>query len=127
KAENPWWRKINDEIYGAKADQQGAIGGGKDYTRVVKTGEYIVRNVSELQHAIRSAKHGDVIFLPGDVHIDLTTHIYIDKLVLEIPAGVTLASDRGYNNSEGALITSDSLDTPVIFRALGAGIRFSGL
>jgi len=65
--------------------------------------------------------------LPGDIHIDLTTYVYIDKLVLEVPPGVTIASDRGFDNSKGALFTSDALDTPVLFKTKGAGVRFSGL
>src|SRR5690606_23695098 len=127
KANDSWWKVINNQTYGAKADDQGFIGGGKDYTRVVKTGNYIVKNFNQLQEALKIAKRGDVIFIPGDIHIDLTTYIYIDKLVLLIPAGVTLASDRGHAGSEGALITSDSLDTPVIFKTRGKGVRFTGL
>src|SRR5690606_38735088 len=94
------WLELNNEVYGAKANHKGSIGGGKGYTKVIKEGNFVVTNFSELHNALSEAKWGDVIFLPGNVHIDLTTYIYIDKLVLGVPPGVTIASDRGYNNSE---------------------------
>jgi hypothetical protein len=67
------------------------------------------------------------VFIPGDADIDLTARIYIEQLVLEIPAGVTLASDRGHHGSPGALLSSDALKTPVMIRAKGAGVRITGL
>lgn len=127
KEQDQWWLELGNEFFGAKPDEQGVIGGGTQYAHVVKHGDFIVRNLDELQQALKKAKLGNVIFLPGDVHIDLTTYVYIEKLVLEIPAGVTLASDRGYKGSKGALFTSDSLDTPVLFKTQGPGVRFSGL
>ena len=40
-----------------------------------------------------------MVFIPGDTEIDLTARIYIEQLVLEVPAGVTLAGDRGQDGS----------------------------
>ena len=56
-----------------------------------------------------------------------TTRIYIEQLVLEVPAGVTLAGERGNNGSRGALLTSDALKTPVMIRAGGPDVRITGL
>jgi hypothetical protein len=47
--------------------------------------------------------------------------------VLEIPQGVTLASDRGNGNSKGALLTSDALKTPEMISAAGPDVRVTGL
>ena len=44
-----------------------------------------------------------------------------------MPAGVTLAGDRGRDGSEGALICSDALKTPVLIRAAGPDVRITGL
>ncbi len=122
-----WSRILGKEVYGAKADSLGSIGGGLGYKKVLTEGNITVKNLKELLSAISTAKSGEVIFIPGNVHIDLTTAVYIDKLVLQIPAGITLASDRGYNGSEGAIITSDALATPVLFKIMGEDVRFTGL
>ena len=50
--------------------------------------------------ALAKARSGDVVFLAGDLIFDLTTYIYIDQFVLEIPEGVTLAGDRGYKGGK---------------------------
>jgi hypothetical protein len=76
---------------------------------------------------MKNAKPGQVVFIPGNIMIDFSTFIYIDNFVLEIPEGVTLAGDRGYMGSEGALIKSDVLDTRGMFRATGPNVHISGL
>jgi hypothetical protein len=45
-----------------------------------------------------------MVFVDGSAQIDVTERVHIEKLVLGIPAGVTLASDRGQSASLGALI-----------------------
>ena len=125
--EKPTWKKIGDSIYGAKADETGPIGGGKGYQNIITSGDYTVDSLESLIDALAKAKAGQVVFIPGDKIIDMTTFIYIDKIMLNIPEGVTLASDRGENGSEGALITSDSLDTPGMILINGANVRISGI
>jgi hypothetical protein len=86
-----------------------------------------VQDLEGLRDALSRAKSGQVVFIPGETEIDLTTLIYIEQLVLEVPAGVTLAGDRGQGGSQGALLSSDALKTPVMIRALGPGVRITGL
>ena len=127
KKEKSTWKKIGDSIYGAKADETGPIGGGKGYKNIITSGDYTVDSLESLIEALAKAKAGQVVFIPGDKIIDMTTFIYIDKIMLNIPEGVTLASDRGYNGSEGAQITSDGLDTPGMILVNGANVRISGI
>src|SRR5690606_36585000 len=49
------------------------------------------------------------------------------QLVLLVPQGVTLASDRGHDGSPGALIYSDAFATSPMIRAGGPGVRITGL
>ncbi len=121
--------EINAQIYGAKADATGPIGGGSGYKKIVppKDAAYTVRTAEELIEALSKAKPNQTVFIPGETEIDLTTLIYIDKLVLNIPGGVTLAGERGRNNSKGAVLTSDALETRVMIRAEGPNIRITGL
>jgi hypothetical protein len=129
----PWnsalksWIEIEKTIYGAKPDASGPTGGGAGYLRIITTGDYIVQNVDDLLRALATAKQGEVVFIPPETCIDLTTLIYIDQLVLEVPGGVTLAGDRGNNGSKGALLSSDSLKTQGMIRAKGPNVRITGL
>ena len=68
-----------------------------------------------------------MVFIPGETEIDLTARIYIEEIVLTVPEGVTLAGERGWNGSKGALLTSDALKTPVMIRAAGPNVRVTGL
>ncbi len=122
----PTYREVDNRIYGARADEQGAIG-GVDYKQIFTTGDHVADSVERLTEALAKAKSGEVVFIPSGTVIDLTTLIYIDELVLEIPGGVTLAGDRGHEGSEGALICSDALKTPVMIRAAGPDVRITGL
>lgn len=126
-ADDPTYIEIGDALYGAKADEQGPIGGGAGYTHIITQGDYTVGNLDALLDALANAQAGQVVFIPGSTEIDLTARIYIEELVLIVPAGVTLASDRGHDGSLGALLTSDALKTPVMIRALGPGVRITGL
>jgi hypothetical protein len=126
-AERPTWVEIHGVVYGAKADNRGPIGGGGGYTNIVTRGDFTTRDLESLVEALSKAKAGQVVFIPGDAEIDLTTRVYIDQLVLEVPAGVTLASDRGHHGSAGALLTSDALKTPIMIRAMGPKVRITGL
>ncbi len=121
------WTEVEAVVYGARADERGPIGGDEGYTRIVTDGDYTVTNLDELLQALAQVQAGEVVFIPGEVEIDMTSRIYIEKLVLSIPEGVTLASDRGYEGSAGALITSDALDTPMMIEVAGPDVRITGL
>ncbi len=121
------WVEIDGVVYGAKPDARGPIGGGEGYRDIFTKGDFTPGNLDALLEALASAKRGQVVFLPPGTEIDLTARIYIEQLVLEIPAGVTLAGDRGRDGSKGALLCSDALKTPVMIRAAGPDVRITGL
>lgn len=123
----PTFFSKNGITYGAKPDEKGAIGGKQDYYSIRTGGDYVVETVDDLLAALAKASPGQVIFIPGKVELDLTTLIYIEGLKLKISEGVTLASNRGYDNSEGALILSDALKTDHMIEILGKGVRITGL
>ena len=117
------------ECYGAEAcNPTGSpIGGGAGYMRVVSETDasvkYVVSTKDQLITALKSAKSGEIVFVKGTATIDLT---YTPGLT--IPAGVTLASDRGKDGSPGALIyrTVRSNDEHT-FIAGGNNVRVTGL
>lgn len=83
--------------------------------------DYVVRTGSELENAIESTSGGEVIWVPGDAHVDVTGLRYLTPA-----ANVTVASDRGLNGSEGALLESTKSIHP-FFKVNNAGVRFTGL
>lgn len=126
-ASDPTSVTIDGETYGAEPDEHGPIGGGKGYERIVTQGDLSADSLDALIEALAKAKPGQVVFIPGRAEIDCTARVYIEKLVLEIPEGVTLASDRGHGDSPGALIYSDALATRPLIRIMGPDVRVSGL
>ncbi|MCU0914462.1 MAG: hypothetical protein MUC88_07875 [Planctomycetes bacterium] len=126
-ADAPTWVEIEDVVYGARTDERGPIGGGKNYRGVVAGGDYTVTDLEALLKALAQARAGQTVFIPGETVIDLTARIYIEQLVLQVPAGVTLAGERSRDGALGALLTSDALKTPVLIQAGGPGVRITGL
>jgi hypothetical protein len=126
-AQDQTWIEIDGVSYGARPDERGPIGGGEGYAAVVTEGDHTVSNLDQLIDALAKAKAGEVVFIPGEIEIDLTARIYIEQLVLVVPQGVTLAGNRGHNGSAGAILTSDALATPVMIRAGGTDVRITGL
>ncbi len=126
-ANDKTWLEIGGKVYGAKPDKTGPIGGGNGYTRIITKGDYEVKTIDELLDALTKVKAGQVIYIPDETEIDLTARIYIEKIVLNIPEGVTIAGNRGHNGSKGAFLTSDTLDTPVVMKVLGPNVRITGL
>ncbi len=102
---------IGDSYYGASSNPtNNPIGGGKGYNYIVNPldADFIVYNDTQLIATLNIATNGQIVFIPSNVEIDLTGK---DHIV--IPAGVTIASDRGKCNSIGALIyTNDSINGP---------------
>ena len=121
------WVEVGGQLYGAKADDSGRIGGGRGYRRIVTRGDYTAKTLEELVEALGKAQKGQVVFIPGETEIDMTSLIVIEKLVLEVPEGVTLAGERGHDGSLGALLTSDALRTPVMIQTRGPDARLTGL
>ena len=121
------WIETDGEIYGARPDERGPIGGGEGYADLFTAGDHRVSTLEELLEALNTARPGQTVFVGGGAKIDCTTLVHIDTLVLEVPAGVTLASDRGQRGSRGALIFSDVFETRPLIRAAGPHVRISGL
>lgn len=121
------WAEVDGETYGARPGDLGPIGGRSGYQRIVTEGDYHVADREALLDALEQAQPGEVVFVEPDAEIDLTVWVYIEDLVLEIPEGVTLASNRGQNAAPGALIYSDSFDTSPLIRAAGDNVRITGL
>ncbi|MCE9591386.1 MAG: hypothetical protein K8S99_12770 [Planctomycetes bacterium] len=119
--------RIKGKTYGASADKLGPIGGGRGYRRAVASGDHRVGTIDELLAALGAAKAGEVIFLDGAAEFDFTERIAIEKTVLDIPPGVTLASDRGVRGSKGALVCSDTFATRPFLRTMGDGVRVTGI
>lgn len=121
------WVKIAGEIYGARPDERGPIGGGKGYQNTITDGNIRVRTVDELAAALKTAQPGQTVFLPGDSEFECTDLIFAEDFHVDVPASVTLAGDRGFRGSPGALIYSDAFSTKPLIRILGPGARITGL
>tara|TARA_B100000131_G_scaffold138372_1_gene134710 strand:+ start:3461 stop:4546 length:1086 start_codon:yes stop_codon:yes gene_type:complete len=123
----PYWIEYENTLYGAKSGNLGLIGGGNDYENIIDNGDYIAKDLDGLLDALSKAKQGDIVFIPDETIIDLTTRIFIEKLIIKVPEGVTLAGNRGQRGSQGALLSSDALDTPVMILANGPNVRVTGI
>ena len=95
-----------DCCYGAEVNPTGdPIGGGVGYRDILSVGEATVviepglDAVPNFLAALENAQDGDIIFIRGEAELDLTGQVDI-----RVPAGVTIASDRGKFGSNGALI-----------------------
>jgi len=121
------WLEQSGQVFGASPDENGPIGGGAGYQKIVTQGDYHVKDLDGLLAALKSAKEGEVIFIDGHAEIDCTDLVFTEKFQIQIPAGVTLASDRGHKGSEGAIIRSDNFATMPLIKAIGPNIRISGL
>ncbi len=104
------------------------IGGGPGYRDIQASGKaaLVVGSREELIDALRKAQAGAAIYVRDDATIDMTG---ADDQA--IPGGVTLASGRGRDGSQGALIFSNGLTdeakfTP-LFKTGGKGVRLTGL
>ena len=118
---------LNGETCGASADQVGPIGGGNGYTQHISPSQSPIHTLDELIDALAKAQSGDIIYIHPRAQIDCTERVYIEELVLEIPAGVTLASNRGQKGAPGGMIFSDAFKTRPLIRTLGPNIRITGL
>lgn len=125
--EKPSWIERSGKVYGAKPDNKGPVGGASGYLDIVTKGDFEVDDFDGLVNALKKAGPGQTVFIKGEAEIDLTADVYIDDFFLEIPAGVTLAGNRGHNGSAGAIITSDALKTTQMIKPLGPGVRITGI
>jgi len=117
----------NGQIYGAKSDTVGPIGGGSGYKKIITKGNYYVNDLESLLTALNKVKAGEIIFIDGHAAIDCTDLVFTEKFQIKLPAGVILASDRGYKGSDGAIIQSDNYATAPLINVLGPNVRITGL
>jgi hypothetical protein len=68
-------------------------------------GTVVVKTKAELLSALAAAQPGDTVFVDGAASIDLT-----GTKRIAIPAGVTLASNRGQGGAAGGLLYNTELD-----------------
>jgi len=104
------------------------LGGGPGYGRALSSGQVTQgvwvpqsADAEDLITAVEGAGSGDVVYVDPAANIDLGSHRDI-----EIPAGVTLASDRGIAGSRGARLFT-TVHGGTVFRKAGTGVRVTGL
>ncbi|WP_227133054.1 hypothetical protein [Halorubellus salinus] len=111
----------SDDGDGSTSSSTEPIGGGAGYDRTVTRDDanIVARTKSELEDGLSAASSGEVVFVPGSEEID------VGWGDIDIPSGVTLASNRGVDGSPGALLYTDD-DADDTFYLQGTG-RFTGL
>lgn len=122
--------EVDGQRYGAYSDGD-MIGGGYGYSDIFTTGDYIVTNEAELHDAFSKAKPGEVVFMPGDAYINLSDAPTHFNRTVVIPAGITLASDRGRVKEDGTVSTGAIIATSAqiyhnVLITGGEGIRLTG-
>jgi hypothetical protein len=116
-------RASDREAFGAEHNPTGnPIGGGEGYGEILQDGDFVVRSYEEMRRALSEAKDGQVVFVPADATVDFS-----GQEALQIPEGVTVASDRGLDASPGGLLCSTPLITPGMLRTAGDCVRVTGL
>jgi hypothetical protein len=121
------WREIHGDVYGAKPNTSGPIGGGIGYANLVKPTQDPVTSLDALSDALKNARSGDIVYLHGKAKIDFTIRVHVENMVLEIPEEVTLASNRGEDGAKGGMIFSNSFAARPLIRAEGPNVRITGL
>ena len=113
------------------------IGGGAGYTKIITETDsrvkYVVSTKDQLLAALKSARSGEVVYVKGDANIDLT-----GTYGVTVPAGVTLASNRGKDGSAGGRIFQNRISTDPTYAQItsrnctllkvgGDNVRITGL
>jgi hypothetical protein len=119
-------------LYGILAyDGTEPLGGGAGYSDIKTTGDHVITSAADfIAHMVGGASPattGQVVFIPGNLEIDLTS--YVTSSSIYIPEGVIVASDRGEAGSLGALLkhTSMTMGYVACLRANGHNVRLTGV
>ncbi|WP_246308245.1 right-handed parallel beta-helix repeat-containing protein [Halosimplex rubrum] len=108
--------------YEAPPDPAVVVGGGDGYSGTVPESEadVVVSTRGELEQALNGASSGDVVYVDPDASIN------VPDRELTIPSGVTLASNRGIDGSDGGEIRADEVygEGPL---QTGDDVRVTGL
>jgi len=114
---------IIKEFFGAEVNTtDDPLGGGEGYKRYANTWKYKVYNSKDLVKALKVAKPGETIYIEGSTLIDLS-----EERNLKIPQGITISSNRGRGDSQGALLFSNRIDTSPLIFIEGNDVRITGL
>ena len=120
-----------DQCYGASEcnPTEDPIGGGRGYSRVITSTNssiaYVVTSKAQLLSALGGSP--GIIFIPSTANIDMS-----GTFSTNVPNGFTLASDRGYDGSQGGRIYQTILGGdpttgfPNMF-TIGNNVRITGL
>jgi PKD repeat protein len=120
-----------NSTYGAGTSYGGyTIGGGAGYpTYSAETATYVVTTLAQFKsHMVggsQPAKAGEIVFIPSG-----TTINFNGNSVVTIPAGVIIASDRGYNGNTGAILKKSLSSggwTDAMLTAGGNNVRVTGI
>jgi hypothetical protein len=112
-----------NSVFGAQVNPtKDPIGGGKGYSRLVTRRDYVVKEYNQLVDALKQASAGQIVYIADDVELDLTGK---EKVI--IPPGVILASGRGQQNSQGALLYTNDLAASPMILADGNNVHITGL
>jgi hypothetical protein len=115
--------QLGDDRYSAEVNPTGnPIGGGEGYTLRIFDYDFLVNTREELVNALELAGAAQIVYVADSAHIDLT-----GLKDLPLRGGVTLASGRGTDGSEGGWLYSNELDTLPLFKVSGSGVRVTGL
>lgn len=101
------------------------IGGGENYAQIIKKGDadHIVTTLEELHSVFQEVKEDEVIFIPEGVEIDLSKGGPLEVTV----SNITIASNRGYKSSKGALLYTNGFDDRRMINIMGNSVRITGL
>ncbi|WP_312907492.1 right-handed parallel beta-helix repeat-containing protein [Natronosalvus caseinilyticus] len=118
-------RPFNPELGGGEAYDPDGLDGAEEYphggavTRELAT--YVVSDADELETAAGDATAGEIIWVEGDAEVDMT------GVSITLAGGVTLASDRGRDGSDGALLSQDENGFNAFISTGGDDVRLTGL
>ncbi|WP_336357561.1 right-handed parallel beta-helix repeat-containing protein [Haloarcula sp. CGMCC 1.6347] len=119
-------KQIDLSPFERSPDPATEIGGGGRYTNTVPESDanYVVETLSELLTALDAAGRGDIVYVAGDATIDASPVTGSDRLT--VPAGVTLASNRGIDGASGGQISTGVIDYEHLM-GLSEDVRLTGL
>ncbi len=118
-------------------EKEGPVGGGEGYSNIITEGMADVvittNDWQSLKIALDTAVSGDIVYIKGDLEISSNlSNVFVsgngENCLAYVKPGVTLASNRGYNNSRGATLIQDSFTNEnVCMLALGNNARITGI
>lgn len=122
----------SDSYYGAESNPTGnPIGGFVNYSRIVNSSNatYYVNTKEEFLYALSDVLPGEIIYINDSVTLDFSGD---DEIIISTN-NITIASGRGNNYSQGALLRKDVKQFTgagtyeYFFKIYSSNVRFTGL